>query len=145
MAKTWNKYEVLVLIDADLPLETIEGMIERFREIIRSNQGKVLKTERWGIRNMAFAIKRKTKSYYTLLEFAGEGPVSIALSHQLNLLDTVIKFQIVKLGSKIDPETLPDVEEIIDQPIKSLEEARTFPVRGDDEEEEEMDMDEDED
>ena len=143
MAKTWKKYEVLVLIDADLSLETIEGMIERFREVIRGNQGRVLKTERWGVRNMAFAIKRKQKSYYVLLEFAGEGPVSTALAHQLNLLDTVVKFQIVRVAEGLEPSELPEVEEIIDQPIKSLEEPRSFAASMEEEEEEEGDDDED--
>lgn len=135
MAKTWKKYEVMVLIDADLGLDTIEAMIERFREIIRGNQGRVLRTERWGIRNMAFAIKRHKKSYYVLMEFAGEGPVSIALSHQLNLLDTVVKFQIIKNVQGVDPADLPETEEIVDQVAKPVEEIKPMAIRDEDEEE----------
>ena len=141
MAKTWKKYEVMVLIDDELSLETIEGMIEKFREVIRANQGRVLKTERWGIRNMAFAIKRHKKAYYAVLEFAGEGPVSTALSHQLNLLDTVIKFQVVRTAEGVEPADLPEKEEIVDQVVRPVEETR--PMMRDDEEE--MDDEEDED
>lgn len=137
MAKTWKKYEVMILIDAELGLDTIEGMIERFREIIRSNQGKVLKTERWGIRNMAFAIKRHKKAYYVVIEFAGEGPVSTTLSHQLNLLDTVVKFQIIRNVMGVDPADLPDTEEVVDHVMKPVEEAKPLPVRGEEEEGEE--------
>lgn len=144
MAKTWKKYEVMVLIDSDLGLDTIEGMIERFREIIRTSGGKVQRTVRWGIRNMAFSIKRKPKAYYAVIEFAGEGPVSTNLSHQLNLFDTVIKFQIVKNADGIDPVDLPDTEEVVDQVVRTVEEVMPILSR-DDDEEEEMGDDEDRD
>lgn len=136
MAKTWKKYEVMVLIDSDLGQDTIDGMIERFREIIRSTGGKVQKTIRWGIRTMAFSIKRKPKAYYAIIEFAGEGPVSTNLSHQLNLLDTVIKFQIVKNADGVDPVDLPDTEEVVDQVVRSIEEVPAISIRDEDEEEE---------
>jgi small subunit ribosomal protein S6 len=135
MAKTWKKYEVMVLIDSDLGLDTIEGMIERFREIIRNSGGKVQRTVRWGIRTMAFSIKRKPKAYYAVIEFAGEGPVSTNLSHQLNLLDTVIKFQIVKNADGVEPADLPDTEEVVDQVVRSVEEVMPIRTRDEDEEE----------
>lgn len=112
MAKNWNRYENLILIDAGLGLEATEQLIERCREIVRTNGGRMIKTERWGLRDMAFAIKRQPKACYVLLEFAGEGTVSTSLSHQLNLLDTVIKFQIIKLEQGIDPAELPDIAEV---------------------------------
>lgn len=144
MAKTWKKYEVMVLIDAEQSIETIETMVERFREIIRSNGGKVMRTERWGIRNMAFAIKRHKKAYYVVIEFAGEGTVSTTLSHQLNLLDTVVKFQVIKNADGVDPVDVPDTEEIVDHVVRQVEETRPMSSR-DEEEEGEEEEEEDED
>ncbi len=123
MAKTWRKYESLILYSAELDTDGSEALLERFREFIRSADGRMLKTERWGLRDMAFEIKHNKKAHYVLLEYAGEGPVSNALHHQLNLLDTVIKFQTIKLEDRVDPADLPETEEIIGDLEAPAEEA----------------------
>lgn len=122
MAKTWRKYETLILIDAGLGMEATEEYINRFREQI-NGEGRMLKTERWGVRDMAFEIKHHAKSYYLLLEYAGEGVVSTRLEHELNLLDSIIKFQTVKLAQGLDPEELPTDEENIIPEEPAEEEA----------------------
>ena len=112
MAKTWRKYESLILYSPELDTDASEALVERFRDFIRSADGRMLKTERWGVRDTAFEIKGNKKAYYVLLEYAGEGPVSLHLAHQLNLLDMVIKFQTIKLADRVDPDDLPETEEI---------------------------------
>jgi small subunit ribosomal protein S6 len=123
MARTWRKYETLILIDAGLGMEATEEFINRFRQLINTD-GRMLKTDRWGVRNTAFEIKHHTKAYYLMLEYAGEGVVSTQLEHALNLLDSIIKFQTIKLAEGLDPEELPTEEEnIIPEEPAAEEEA----------------------
>lgn len=144
MAKTWRRYEIMVLIDAGLAMEAAEQLIEKCREIIRNAGGRMVKTERWGLRDLAFPIKRHAKAYYVLLEYVGEGAVSTTLSHHLNLLDTVVKFQGVKLAEGIDPAELPEADEIIveKRPVAPPPEV-ALAVGGDEEEGEEAFEEED--
>jgi small subunit ribosomal protein S6 len=137
MSTPWRKYEILILMDANLGTEGTENLINRCRNFVIDAGGRMLKTERWGIRDMAFEIKRQKKACYVLLEFAGEGKVSTSLAHQLNLIDVIIKFQAVKLAEGVDPATLPEIEEQVSAVIPTK--APILPDLIKDEEEEEED------
>ncbi len=128
MAKTWRKYENLILLDPELGAEPTAELIERFRSIVRDNGGKMVKSDCWGIRNTAFEIKHKTKCYYVMLEYAGEGSVSIEFARQLNLLDVVVKFQSIKLAENLDPEEFANIEEEIKEEVVPV--AAPAPAEG---------------
>ncbi len=107
MAELWSRYESLILFDPDLGEEARTELIGRVKEYISNASGRILKTDHWGLRDLAFAMKGRSKAYYLLVEFAGPAPVSTELARRLNLLDTVLKFQTIKLEDRLDPSELP--------------------------------------
>ena len=115
MAEKWRKYETLILFDPELGTEGTEEHVQRAREFITQEGGRILKGERWGLRDTAFEIKNRRKAYYLLLEYAGPARAATELDRRLNLLDTVLKFQTVKLEEEVDPASLADVEEVVSE------------------------------
>ncbi|MBI5445106.1 MAG: 30S ribosomal protein S6 [Deltaproteobacteria bacterium] len=118
MAEKWRKYETLMIFDAELGTEGTEGLIQRARDFIGQENGRILKTERWGLRDLAFELKGHRRGYYLLLEYAGVPRVATELDRKLNLIDSVVKFQSVKLDEGIDPATLPEAEEVVSAPTQ---------------------------
>ncbi len=110
MEELWNRYESLVLFDPELGTEATEELIARVKEYVTNESGRILKTDRWGLRDLAFVMKGRTKAYYLLLEFAGPTRAARELDRRLNLLDTVLKFQTIRLEERIDPAALPEEE-----------------------------------
>ncbi len=121
MAEKWRRYETLMIFDPDLGIDGTEELVQKTREYITLAEGRVLKTERWGVRDLAFELKGRRKGYYLLLEYAGLPRVATEIDRRLNLLDTVVKFQTVKLEEAVNPETLPE-------PVEIVAEATTAPV-----------------
>lgn len=118
MAEKWRKYETLMIFDAELGTDGTEALIQRARDFVVQEAGRILKTERWGVRDLAFELKGHRRGYYLLLEYAGVPKVATELDRKLNLIDSVVKFQTVKLGEGIDPSTLPEAEEVISAPVQ---------------------------
>ena len=58
------------------------------------------------------ALRRLKFDEFLLLEYAGVPRVATELDRRLNLLDTVVKFQTVKLEEAVDPDSLPEPVEI---------------------------------
>ncbi len=112
MAQTWNRYESLLLFDPDLGTEATEELVQRTRGFVTNEGGRLIKTDRWGVRATAFELKGRSKAYYLLLEFAGPIQAARELDRRLNLVDTVLKFQTIKLADRIDPDGLPDEEDL---------------------------------
>ncbi len=127
MEELWNRYESLVLFDPDLGTEATEELIARVREYITNESGRILKTDRWGLRDLAFVMKGRTKAYYLLLEFAGPTRAARELDRRLNLLDTVLKFQTIRLEERIDPAALPE-EEAPEAPAEEAAPAQETPA-----------------
>ena len=120
MQEKWRKYESLMLFAPELDSTATEELVQRARGFVSQEGGRILKTGRWGLRDLAFELKGRNKAYYLLLEFGGLPTVATELNRRLNLIDTVLKFQTIKREDQVDPETL---EEEVDTPPAAAEEA----------------------
>ncbi|HSH68266.1 MAG TPA: 30S ribosomal protein S6 [Deferrisomatales bacterium] len=120
MTEKWRKYEALMIFAPEVGTDGAEELVQRAREFVLSQDGRVLKANRWGLRDMAFELKGRSKGYYLLLEFAGLPKVATELDRRLNLLDTVLKFQTIKREDQVDPASLP--EEVVEEPPAVKEE-----------------------
>ncbi len=133
MAEKWRRYETLMIFDPTLGVDGTEELIQKVREYVAGGEGRVLKTERWGLRDLAFELKGRRKGYYLILEYAGVPTVASELDRRLNLLDTVVKFQTLKLEDAVDPAALPEPVEIAPEEVR-VSQPTPLPRGRDDEE-----------
>jgi small subunit ribosomal protein S6 len=123
MTEKWRRYETLMIFGAELGTDGTEALIQKVRDFVTQDGGRILKTERWGLRDLAFELKGHSRGYYLLLEYAGLPRVATEFDRKLNLIDSIVKFQSVKLAEDVDPATLPETEEIVAAP-----ELKTAPL-----------------
>jgi len=119
MAEKWRRYETLMILNADLGAEGTEALVQKARDYVSQDGGRILKTERWGVRDLAFELKGHRKGYYLLLEYAA-AKVGTEFDRKLNLIDSIVKFQTVKLAEEIEPTSLPEAEEVITAPAPEV-------------------------
>ncbi len=105
MAKKLRKYETLFVIHPDR-VEEREGIIEKLTEIIQKDGGEVLKKDEWGLRKFAYPIEKKKQGYYILMEFVAPAETPQKLEQYFRIDERVIRFIVVKLEEKYQPETL---------------------------------------
>ena len=92
-----NKYEVVYIIDPAVEDEARKALIAKFNELITGNGGSVDKVEEWGKRRLAYAIDYKTEGYYVLVNFQAEADLPKELERNLQISDSVIRYQVIKL------------------------------------------------
>ena len=68
-----NCYEHTIIARPDLREQEAKTLINKYEEIINKNSGKVLKTEKWGLKNLSHIIKNNKKGYYFHIKFEGIG------------------------------------------------------------------------
>ena len=105
MAEKLRKYETLFVIHPDR-VEEREGVIEKLTEIIQQDGGEVLKKDEWGLRRLAYPIEKKRQGYYILMEFVAPAQTPPKLEQFFRIDERVIRFIVVKLEDKYEPETL---------------------------------------
>ena len=99
-------YEHVFLARQDLAQAQVDALAENATKIIEDNGGKVVKTETWGLRNIAYRIAKNRKAHYVALDFDAPAPVVAELERQTQINEDVIRYMTVKVD---EHETGPSV------------------------------------
>ena len=62
-----KKYEIMYILRSNLEQEAIKAEIEAAKNIITSNNSKVLDVKEWGLRELAYEIEHNRKGYYVVM------------------------------------------------------------------------------
>jgi small subunit ribosomal protein S6 len=84
-------YETTFIMDPQLLEEGWEKAVARYSDIITRN-GQIKRTERWGLRRMAYAIKKRTQGYYVHLVHESAPSVPRDLERQFLLDETCLRY-----------------------------------------------------
>ena len=102
-----NAYEILLMLDPELPEERQDEIVTRTRELIESRGGTVEKHEPWGRRKLAYEIDHKGEGTYHLLLFTCDADTLDELSRILKITDGVMRHMAVRRpeGKKTSADT----------------------------------------
>ena len=93
-------YEVVFLVHPDQS-EQVAGMIDRYRNMIESNGGKIHRLEDWGRRQLAYPINKIYKAHYVLMNIECDQGVRDELESAFRFNDAVIRNLIMKRDEAI--------------------------------------------
>jgi small subunit ribosomal protein S6 len=89
-------YEILLMLDPELPEERQTEIISRIREAIEKDGGRWDNEDQWGRRRLAYEIDHKPEGVYHLLTFASEPPTLDEVSRVLKITDGVMRHMAVR-------------------------------------------------
>jgi small subunit ribosomal protein S6 len=94
-------YETVIVFDGTLPEEVLHKEQSGIEEFFRQN-AVFEKTDVWGKRPMAYAIRKKRLGYYCLFLYEGEGDVVSGLERQIKLNERILRFLTVVRDPKVE-------------------------------------------
>ncbi|HEV2078525.1 MAG TPA: 30S ribosomal protein S6 [Allosphingosinicella sp.] len=92
-------YEHVFLARQDLPQAQVDALAENATRIIEDNGGKVVKTETWGLRSLAYRIQKNRKAHYVLLDFEAPTNVVAELERQTQINEDVVRYMTLKVDT----------------------------------------------
>ena len=90
-------YEHVFLARQDLAQAQVDALAENATKIITDNGGKVVKTETWGLRTLAYRIAKNRKAHYVALDVDGPAAAIAELERQSNIDEDVIRFLTIRV------------------------------------------------
>jgi len=90
-------YEHVFLARQDVSGQQVEGLQDTFRALIEENGGKVEKIEYWGLKSLAYRIKKNRKAHYTLMNIDAPHEAVAEMERQMGLSTDVIRFLTIKV------------------------------------------------
>ncbi len=94
-------YETVFLARQDLSEKQVNDITEKYSDVIKKDGGKILKTEQWGLRTLAYKINKARKAHYVLVEFDAPGTTVIELERLLRLDEDIMR----SLSLRLDEPT----------------------------------------
>lgn len=86
-------YELTYIIRPDVPTTTVDTVANKVADLVKKHKGKIVKAEQWGLRTLAYPIKKHRKGYYGMAGLSLSGAEAINdIEYQLKLSDDVIRF-----------------------------------------------------
>lgn len=95
-------YEHVFLARQDLAQAQVDALAEAATKIVEDGKGKVVKTESWGLRSLAYRIAKNRKAHYVLLEIDAPAGVVAELERQTQINEDVIRYMTVKVDAHED-------------------------------------------
>ena len=92
-----NCYEHTFITKQDLPLSQAKTLVNKYKDIIKKNSGKVIKTEEWGLRNLSHVIKNNKKGFYFHIKLEGVGKTVKELEKAENIDEVLIRYLTVRV------------------------------------------------
>ena len=86
-----NDYEILLMLDPDVPEDRHEEILMRTRELVERDGGTWEAHDAWGRRRLAYEIDHKTDGVYHLLTFSCDPPALDEVSRVLKITDGVMR------------------------------------------------------
>ena len=95
-------YETIFILDPTLDDHTIQKEIKKIEDLITNLKGRIIKTEKWGNRRLAYPIRKKLQGYYTLIYFEGEGNLLTELERAYKLNESCLRYLTVVSEQKAE-------------------------------------------
>ena len=95
-------YEHVYMARQDVTAQQVEALTEQFKSIITAGGGKVAKVEYWGVKSLAFRIKKNRKAHITLLNIDAPSAAVNEMERQMGISEDILRFMTVKVDAHED-------------------------------------------
>lgn len=100
-------YEHVFLARQDVSNQQVEALTKEFTDVVTELGGKITKSEYWGLKGLAFKIKKSRKAHYSLLNIDSPPAAVAEMERRMGLSTDIIRFMTVKVE---EHETEPSVQ-----------------------------------
>ncbi|HEY4078026.1 MAG TPA: 30S ribosomal protein S6, partial [Rhizomicrobium sp.] len=90
-------YEHLLIARQDISAQAVDALATHLKTIVEGEGGKVEKQEYWGLRGLAYRIKKNRKGHYVLLNINAPANAVVELERQLKINEDVLRYLTVKV------------------------------------------------
>ena len=97
-----RQYETTFILRPALGEDQFTEIIDRTCGIITDDGGVIIDVDRWGIKRLAYEIKKETMGYYVCLNYAAPGTTIEEVERIFRLDDRLLRFLTIKLADEID-------------------------------------------
>ena len=103
-----RRYETIFIVRPNVGEDDIAAVTDKTTSIIEGDGGTIIRIDNWGLKKLAYLIKKENQGYYVYVDYAGV-PASVAeIERIFRIDDRILKYLTVKLADSCDPEAIKE-------------------------------------
>ena len=85
-------YEHVFIARQDISSAQVDGLVETFTGLVENDGGKIINTEYWGLKNLAYRIKKNRKGHYVMLNIESPAAAINELERNERIHEDVLRY-----------------------------------------------------
>ncbi len=90
-------YESVLIARQDLGASQVNSLVENLSEVLKREGGEVVKVDNWGLKNLAYRIKKNRKGHYVLLNIVAPAKAVFEYERLMRLNEDIIRYMTIKV------------------------------------------------
>ena len=123
-------YETTYILRPNLGEDQFTEIIERTSAIVTDDNGSIIDIDRWGIKTLAYEIKKETQGYYVTMNYAANGTTLAEIERIFRIDDRLLRYLTIKLADAIDEAGIDTIKEQIAAHAAEAASVETGEVEG---------------
>ena len=99
-------YEHIFIARQDISAQQVEGLVDMAQAVLEENGGKITKNEYWGLKSLAYRVKKNRKGHYTLLNIDADHAAVAELERRISLNDDIIRHMTLRVDEHEADESI---------------------------------------
>ena len=95
-------YEHVYMARQDVSAQQVETLTDSFKSVVEGLGGKFAKVEYWGVKSLAFRIKKNRKAHFTLLNIDAPPAAISEMERQMGLNEDILRFITIRVDAHED-------------------------------------------
>lgn len=105
-----RRYELIYILRPNSAEDEINKVIDYAGKIVADEKGTIIDLNKWGMRKLAYPIKKELQGYYVFCDYAGTPAAVTEIERRFRIDDSVLKYLTVKVADTISDA---EIEEAI--------------------------------
>lgn len=98
-------YESVLIARQDLGASQVSSLVSDLSETIKKNGGEVVRVDNWGLKNLAYRIKKNRKGHYVVLNISAPAAAIAEYERLMRFNEDVIRYMTVKVDELSSEDT----------------------------------------
>jgi small subunit ribosomal protein S6 len=103
-----RRYETIFILRPNVGEDEINRVVESTSKIIVDEKGTIIEMDKWGMKKLAYLIKKESLGYYVYCDYAGTPAAVAEIERKFRIDDTVLKYMTIKTAVSITEEDIQE-------------------------------------
>jgi small subunit ribosomal protein S6 len=118
-----RRYETIFILRPNAGEDEINRVVESTSKIILDEKGTIIELDKWGMKKLAYLIKKESLGYYVYCDYAGTPAAVAEIERKFRIDDSVLKYMTIKTAASITEEGIQEALAVIAAKANALLES----------------------